>query len=291
MPTDSSTVVTWEMPKLIQGSTARIIITGNRAAKIYSGNDENFIQECNVLRRLGRHPNVVELLDVQDRTIFLQAGRCLREILREGDTSNEQQEKWLSGLARGLQHMHDNNVLHADLNAANTIVSGDDVAMWIDFGGSQIDDQEALANYDEYSYRPPEYPDPPVSRATDIFAFGCTVFEIETGAPPFYNETKHMSQDGRMSYVEDMCRQRLFPSVENLRFRPIITGCWQGRYESMSDLKQDLNSIGVQRSQPLSWYYFPAMRTAIRNGLGRLWAFCAEQLLRETRQFLGERSG
>lgn len=264
---------TLEMPKHIQGSTAIIIITGSRAAKIYSGNDENFIRECNVFRRLGRHPNVVELHYVQDRTIVLQAGRCLREILKEGDISNEQQEKWVSGLACGLQYMHDNNVIHADLNAANAIISGDDVAMWLDFGGSQIDDQEALANYDEYSYRPPEHPDPPISQATDIFAFGCTVFEIETGAPPFYNETKHMSQDGKLSYVEDMYRQRFFPSVENLRFRSIIMGCWQGRYESMSELNQDLNSMRVQRSQSLPWYYFPAMRTAIRKGLCRLWPY------------------
>ena len=259
------------MPKHVQGSTARIIITGNQATKIYSGNDENFIRECNVLQRLGRHPNVVKLLDVQDRKIILQAGRCLREILKEGDISAEQQEKWVSGLARGLQYVHDNNVIHADLNAANIVVSGDDVAMWIDFGGSQIDDQEALANYDEYSYRPPEYPDPPVSRATDIFAFGCTVFEIETGAPPFYNETKHMSQDGKMSYVEDMYRQQLFPSVENLRFCSIIMGCWQGRFGSMSDLRQELDSTDIHRSQPLSRYDFPAMKTAIWKGLRRLW--------------------
>ncbi|KAK5042848.1 hypothetical protein LTR84_012803 [Exophiala bonariae] len=259
------------MPKHIQGSTARIIITGNQAAKIYSGNDENFIREFNVLQRLGKHTNVVEMLDVQDRTIILQAGRCLREMLQEGDISHEQQEKWVCGLARGLQYVHDNNVIHADLNAANVIVSGDDIAMWIDFGGSQLDDQEALANYDEYSYRPPEHPDAPVNRATDIFAFGCTVFEIETGAPPFYHETKHMSQDGRISYVEDMYRQQLFPSVENLRFRSIIMCCWQGQYESMSALKQDLDSMGVQRSKPLSWYDFPAMRMAIRNGIRRLW--------------------
>ncbi|KIW82510.1 hypothetical protein Z517_05537 [Fonsecaea pedrosoi CBS 271.37] len=155
-------------------------------------------------------------------------------MLKEGDISDEQQEKWIRGLACGLQYVHENNVIHADLNSANAIISRDDVAMWLDFGGSQIDDQEALANYDEYSYRSPEYPDPP----------------IETGAPPFWNETKHMSQDGRMSYVEDMYRQRLFPSAENLRFGPIIMGCWQGRYESMSDLEQDLNIMGVQRSRP-----------------------------------------
>lgn len=222
---------------------------------------------------------MVELLDVQleDRTLVLQAGRCLREILQEGDRdmdiSDKRQEKCVSGLACGLQYVHDNNIIHADLNAANVIISGDDhdVAMWLDFGGSQIDDQEALANYDEYSYRPPEFPDdPPVSRATDIFAFGCTVFEIETGAPPFYHETKHMSQAGKMSYLEDKYRQRLYPSVENLRFGRIIMGCWEGRYESMNDLNQDLNSMDVQRSQPLSWYdSIPAMRTAIRNGLRR----------------------
>jgi serine/threonine protein kinase len=254
----------------VQGSTARIIITGNQAEKVYSGNAENFRRECEVLQRLKGHPNVVELLEIRERTIVLQAGQCLREVLKKRNVSTKQQEKWVNDLARGLEHMHEKQVIHADVNAANVIIR-EDQAMWIDFGGSQIDDQEALANYDEYSYRPPEHADPPVSRATDIFAFGCAVFEIETGAPPFYHETRHMCQNERLSYMEDMYRERCFPSVESLRFRPIITGCWHGRYSSMSDLREELKSMEVQRSRQPPSCNLLATITAIRNRLLRLW--------------------
>jgi hypothetical protein len=62
---------------------------------------------------------------------------------------------------------------------------------------------------------------------------GCTVFEIETRRPPFYNETHHISFDGGLSYVDDHYKRRQYPSIENLRFGSIILGCWKRQHASM----------------------------------------------------------
>lgn len=231
------------MSSCIQGSTA------SHAAKTYIFNVENFQRECDVYRRLGKHQHIAELLDVQHQTIILEKGQCLREILQKGNIiTDAQKSNWIQGLACGLEYIHSKNVIHADPNAGNVIigkgaVKDGDCAKWIDFGGSAIDSHEALACYDEYSYRPPEQPSPAVCKDTDIFAFGCTVFEIETGSPPYHGETKHMSSDETISYVEEKYLERLYPSTANLRFQSIIVGCWQGRYQAMGDLRDDLRSL------------------------------------------------
>ncbi|EXJ82322.1 serine/threonine protein kinase [Capronia epimyces CBS 606.96] len=228
------------MSNLIHGSTAQITIETSHAAKTYSSNVENLTRELTVYKRLGKHPYVAELLHFQDQTLYLERGQCLRDMLRKCDITDQQKTNWIIGLALGLEYIHSKNVVHADLNAANVIICkvipNKNCAKWIDFGGSGIDHHQALANYDEYSYQPPQ----PPNQRTDIFAFGCTMFEIETGVPPFYKETQGMSVDATISYVEERYTARQYPQTEHLRFHSIITGCWLGRYNSMQELREDL---------------------------------------------------
>jgi len=273
------------MSNLIQGSTARIKLTSNYAAKTYLSNGEYFTRECDVYNRLGEHPNVAKLLNIQGRTIFLERGQCLREILQKRDITDKQKSNLIVELARGLEYIHSNGVVHADISAANVIVCksvmNKDHAKWIDFGGSAIDDHEALTSYDEYSYRPPEHPHPAVSTGTDIFAFGCTVFEIETGRPPYYKETRGMSSDEVLSYVEESYRERRYPPVQHLRFQSIIMGCWQGRYESMTHLREDITSNNLwqssatQLSQP--WSGLVAEWKVIRGCFAQVWGFAVSR--------------
>lgn len=121
-------------------------------------------------------------------------------------------------------------------------------AKWIDLGGSSIDEHEALTIYDAFSYRAPEPPRPDVSVELDIFAFGCAVYDIETGLAPYFDETKDLDPSYLMTYMEDKYRQGLYPSTENLRYPSIITGCWHERYGSMGDLRRELDLIDARQS-------------------------------------------
>ena len=270
-----------KMSKRVQGSTAIVSISHDQAAKTYrmASNFEFFIRECEVYARLGKHPHVADLLNVQHQTIYLETGRCLREILQGNNITVEQKINWITGLASGLEYIHSKDVVHADLNAANIIIrrgpANKDCSKWIDFGASAIDDREALASYDEYSYKPPEHPKPATSIETDIFAFGCTIFEIETGAPPFYDETKHMSFDERLSYIEERYQKGRYPSIEKLSFKSIIIGCWQGRYKSMTELVEELTSTDFRQPQAshLSYacYGIAAVRKMVQEILSKVW--------------------
>jgi serine/threonine protein kinase len=112
------------MPELVQGSTALISLEANRAGKSYKGaaNIDFFTRECEVYARLGKHPHIATLLEIQHQTIFLEKGQCLRGILQQNNTTDEQKTSWILELARGLEYIHSKNIVHADLNAANIII-------------------------------------------------------------------------------------------------------------------------------------------------------------------------
>ncbi|KAL6248090.1 hypothetical protein RBB50_005438 [Rhinocladiella similis] len=234
------------MSSLIPGTFAVIKLSANEAAKTYHSADDRcyFERERDVYQRLGQHPSIAALLRIRDQVIILERGQCPREIGRKQEVSDEKKRDWIAELACGLEYIHSRNVIPADLNAANAIVCKDapneEHAKWIDFVGSSIDGSEPLATYDSYSYRPPEPAHTEVSIETDIFAFGCTVYEIETGAPPYFNEMRAMDPGSIIPYVEKRYREVLYPSTENFRYESIITGCWHGRYRSMRDLREEL---------------------------------------------------
>ncbi|KIW14111.1 hypothetical protein PV08_06892 [Exophiala spinifera] len=242
------------MSNNLSGFSVGIKLSGSEAAKVYHSKTDTryFERERDVYERLGQHPYIARLLRIQGQTIYLERGTCLRQVLRTQDLPIEKKREWIAELACGLEYIHSRNVIHADVNATNAIICKDETneehVKWIDFGGSGIDDSEPLAIYDLYNYRTPEPPLPEISIETDIFAFGCTIYEIETGSPPFFNETKEMDPGYVSDYVEERYKQGLFPSTENLRFDSIIKGCWHGRYGSMRDLRNELDLTGARRS-------------------------------------------
>lgn len=124
----------------------------------------------------------------------------------------------------GLQHIHNNGIIHADFGCSNMILVEDRVKI-VDFGGCSIDDSEALTCYNWYNCRDSRRP----SVETDMFAFGCAVFEILTGKPP-YHEHKGRPEQVRLLYAQNQ-----FPAVEHLPLHEVMLGCWHGTFSSMDE--------------------------------------------------------
>lgn len=86
---------------------------------------------------------------------------------------------------------------------------------------------------------------PRVSRRTDIFAFGCAIYEVLTGRPPYYElETS----DDPYEQVEELYANQRFPDAINLPLGPLIRSCWYGDIDSMSEVVQALEAF---RTEPL----------------------------------------
>ncbi|KAF5121152.1 Calmodulin-binding receptor-like cytoplasmic kinase 3 [Metarhizium anisopliae] len=203
----------------------------------YDETDECIAIERRVFDRLGLHRNIVQCLgEHNSRSIILERGQPLSNVTGHTGTKAQLEQKlqWIRDAAEGLRHMHRSGIIHADFGCKNMVLVDDRVKV-VDFGGCSIDGSEALAGYNWYNRRGSMSP----SLETDIFAFGCAVFEILTGKLPY-----HEFQDcpERDKIVQQLYAELRFPAVEQLPLRELMLGCWHGTLGSMDQVARCLDA-------------------------------------------------
>jgi serine/threonine protein kinase/superfamily II DNA/RNA helicase len=167
---------------------------------------KRFQREVRIMRRLA-HRNLARIVDggVDDSGLpylameFLD-GEPLRDLIAEHP---QLPVPWVAAIgaqiAAGLSAAHLAKVIHRDLKPANVmLVRGGDVKI-LDFGmGRIIGDVEdakitstgvtvGTARY----MAPEQFQAASVVQAADLYALGCILFEMLTGAPPFLSESAH----------------------------------------------------------------------------------------------------
>lgn len=153
------------------------------------------------------HLNIVKVLDfgqLDNGRLFLAMDYVEGEdlgsrIKREKTIRLSQAVPLLKQVCQGMRHSHDNGVLHRDIKPSNVLLlkdkKGDQVKL-VDFGIAKIEDskQQNLTGNGAALGSPP-YMSPEhirgkdASKASDIYSFGCMMFEMLTGKPPFLGDT------------------------------------------------------------------------------------------------------
>jgi len=150
--------------------------------------------------------------DQRQQIIFEDdGGTSLREYLRQHDLPLEVRLQLAQNIAKAVQSIHDEGVIHRDLNPANILVieSGPQAApppagtlqiKLIDFGLATLgahavtgDDQQLLNEHPMGLTGTLPYVSPEqtgrvnriVDYRTDLYSLGCTLYELFTGQPPF----------------------------------------------------------------------------------------------------------
>ena len=197
--------------------------------------------ERRVYQRLGSHPNIAKLLRTRkDGSIVLERGKVLRTICRSPSVNKipiQRKLRWLRHAAEGYQHLHDCNIIHADVGCNNLILTRKGYLKIIDFEGCSIDGEPADTCYEWFSYRPSI---PRVTRRTDIFAFGCLIYEVMAGRPP-HHELE--ASNDRYRQVEQLYANNHFPDVTSLPLGHLIQSCWHGDFNSMSEVIRELEAF------------------------------------------------
>jgi len=131
--------------------------------------------------------------------------------------------------------MHNNNIIHADIGCRNWIIVQGRLKI-INFEGCSINGEEAGACYEWFSYK---VSTPAISRKTDIFAFGCAIYEMITGKQPHdeLSESKNKMLLSRQRYAENR-----FPEVGDIPLGNLMGRCWHGTLSSMSEVVQELEA-------------------------------------------------
>lgn len=229
------------------GRAAVYALDEARVLKKYSTADEFLQRETLVYERLGRHSNIAKYFGSTADGIVLERGECLRNVLRQrGKNSKRDSEKLNWAIqAAGLAYMHSLNVVHADVGPHNLILVDANRIKWLDFEGSGIDNNPATSSYDIHYWRPTEG-DPSI--ATDIFAFGCLLFEIETGRPPYSDSFGHLQDHEKVREIERLYAEGRFPDITGFHMEQTIFACWNGQFENMVDVSIALSNLSPTAS-------------------------------------------
>jgi len=188
-------------------------------------NLERFKREIQLAARL-QHPHIVPVLSAgQVRTgadevlpyyvMPFVAGESLRARLADrGRLSSSEVVSVLRDLARALEYAHANGVVHRDIKPDNVLIAGSAAAV-LDFGiakalvaataggaRSERTDRDVTelstqaltqlgSSIGTPAYMAPEQAagDPATDHRADLYAFGCTAYEMLTGQPPFANRS------------------------------------------------------------------------------------------------------
>ncbi|KAE9411082.1 kinase-like protein, partial [Gymnopus androsaceus JB14] len=175
-------------------------------------------------------------------------------------------------IAEGLFYLHrlDPPVVHGDIKGANILISDDRRCCLADFGLSVLDTQSmnpTLTATVQGSLRwlAPEFINPtPVSiqgslTSRDIYAFGCTVFEILTGKPPFSHHNLDISVAiDVLKGVRPVLPPVVVPKEDVFKsIRAMLDSCWAEEIKHRPNARDVLDFL--KRVHNLSQYSEPEL--------------------------------
>jgi serine/threonine protein kinase len=231
---------------------------------------QRFQQEARSIARL-KHKNIVEVFDfgfaeegLPYYTMSLLSGESLAERLsRTGKIDASEALGIFLQVAQALAHAHQHHVVHRDIKPANIFLENNTGAKGgppqvkiVDFGIAKLAEDNPAAESQSLTrvgtiFGSPLYMSPEqvqgvtVDQRSDIYSYGCALFETLTGEPPFMADNALATM---MCHVNDSpARVRdvlpdatMSQRLDNLVARLLAKDPEQ-RYQSFSDVIEDLN--------------------------------------------------
>ncbi len=161
-----------------------------------------FIQEAEILKKLGNHPNAVRLIEVinqQNKVIIIEEfveGDTLQKRLDEGMSSVEKEQIFIQILDM-IGYAHELNIMHRDLKPENIIINTRGLVKILDFGTAKDVSRRSISStvIGSRPYMAPEQILGESRIASDVWALGVILYALTTDYVPFYSENEKELMD------------------------------------------------------------------------------------------------
>jgi len=159
---------------------------------------KRFLREAQAAAVLD-HPNICPVYEIDEAgdemflTMAFVEGRSLKERISEGRLPFLEALAIAAQVAEGLKAAHERGVVHRDIKPANIMIGREGQARITDFGLASFEGGVDLTR-PRTVLGTPAYMSPEQARSekadarTDVWSFGCTLYEMTTGRRPFAGE-------------------------------------------------------------------------------------------------------
>lgn len=168
----------------------------------HPGMDDQFIERFRLeARTIGslQNPNILPLYDygTEGDVLYLVmayvSGGSLADYL-DGKLDTKQIEKWLRGIASGLDFAHRRGIVHRDIKPANILIDSDNHPLLADFGVVKMlvssSNLTGTSLVGTPAYMSPEQGQGlEIDGRSDVYSLGVMVYEMLTGQHPFSADT------------------------------------------------------------------------------------------------------
>eukprot|EP00066_Takifugu_rubripes_P020697 XP_011609963.1 PREDICTED: serine/threonine-protein kinase 36 [Takifugu rubripes] len=159
---------------------------------------QNLKREIEIMRGL-QHPNIIKLFDsFETKTEIVivteyAEGQLYQVLEDDGKLPETQVREIACQLASALYYLHSHRILHRDMKPQNVLLMKDGTVKLCDFGFARAMSFSTFVLTSIKGtplYMCPELiQEKPYDHTADLWSLGCILYELHTGAPPFYTQS------------------------------------------------------------------------------------------------------
>lgn len=176
------------------------------------------MKEAEILKRLN-HANIVKIYSFMEtpHTLyfvleFVESGSLAGLVKKLGVFPEHLIASYTIQTLHGLRYLHEEGIIHRDIKGDNILITKDGKVKLADFGTAKLEDADKKTQTvvgTPYWMAPEVIEMSACGPTSDIWSLGCTVIELLTGAPPYF-------ELGPMSALFNIVEDRHPPLPENL---------------------------------------------------------------------------